>query len=425
MRPGHIRVFDGLRITTEHMDHFQSSLHSAIQDLREIIGLGLVCYGFDVAADGSNQIIVKPGLAFDFQRNRIVNDEPKSIAVTFEGEEKEKYVCVQYDQIQDGEVEGQFTLIWDSCSISLLSELPTPEQNVVVLAALIKTEAGFDVVSTSEAESDQVFLAPTEQPPIETTSPPEPNVTVEAASIPVETEPIGSKDNQESASLEPASAVEVTQPMTLQIRQGITKCGIDTGVYLKTILLEPLLLKYQTGNANDSIELRIPLGRQEILRESNVISLTTQSIVVVTLSLQSESSANGEGSESYDTCVLHAVGPAEITFENNTIYQFGLSTIHSDKQSCSSHPIPEFTDQAIANLPFMAAKNGNKIYNEVLSRLQLLLQINRSETDFVEAAAFLRWSGNVTEEWLKEIESKKCGLVWQASIGWKSMSGGS
>ena len=40
MQPAQIRVFDGLRLTTEHLNHLQAALRSGVQDLREILGLG-------------------------------------------------------------------------------------------------------------------------------------------------------------------------------------------------------------------------------------------------------------------------------------------------------------------------------------------------------------------------------------------------
>ena len=79
MRPGQIRVFDGLRLTTEHLTHLQDALRSGVEDIREILGLGVVYRGFEVAAASETAITVQPGLAFDFQKNRLVADEPRPI----------------------------------------------------------------------------------------------------------------------------------------------------------------------------------------------------------------------------------------------------------------------------------------------------------------------------------------------------------
>ena len=133
MRPGHLNVFDGLRMTTEHMNYLQGSFHSAVQDLRGILGLGIVHKGLDVKVEG-NSVTVSPGLAFDYQGNRIVLDQEVTVDLNLAADEKTKYVCVKYDQIEDGEVEGRFTIVWDCAGVELQSSLPDPGENLVVIA---------------------------------------------------------------------------------------------------------------------------------------------------------------------------------------------------------------------------------------------------------------------------------------------------
>jgi hypothetical protein len=149
MRPGHLNVFDGLRMTTEHMNYLQGSFHSAVQDLRGILGLGMVHQGLEVAVEGSG-VTIQPGLAFDHQGNRIVLDAPATIELNFAAGETTKYVCVKYDQIEDGEVEGRFTLVWDSAAVVLLPELPQPADNMVPLARVDRVASSTSVRSLSE-----------------------------------------------------------------------------------------------------------------------------------------------------------------------------------------------------------------------------------------------------------------------------------
>ena len=156
MRPGHLNVFDGLRMTTEHMNYLQGSFHSAVQDLRGIIGLGNVYEGFDVTVDG-NAVTVGPGLAFDHQKNRIVLDLPATVELNFAPGENTKYVCIKYDQIEDGEVEGRFTLVWDSCAVELTPELPPPADNLVAIARIDRVDGNgsFEVAKISSEPSVQ------------------------------------------------------------------------------------------------------------------------------------------------------------------------------------------------------------------------------------------------------------------------------
>lgn len=152
MRPGHLNVFDGLRMTTEHMNYLQGSFHSAVQDLRGILGLGIVHKGLDVKVEG-NSVTVGPGLAFDYQGNRIVVDQELTVELNFAAGETTKYVCVKYDQIEDGEVEGRFTLVWDSAGVELQSSLPDPADNLVVVARVDRVNGNGTSVKSVEKTS--------------------------------------------------------------------------------------------------------------------------------------------------------------------------------------------------------------------------------------------------------------------------------
>ena len=160
MRPGHLNVFDGLRMTTEHMNYLQGSFHSALQDLRGIVGLGVVHKGLEVVVEGS-AVTVQPGLAFDQQGNRIVLDMPVTVEMNFAPGEDTKYVCIKYDQIEDGEVEGRFTLVWDSCGVVLLPELPDAADNFVPLARVDRV-GGNGLVEVRNIPSEQSAKSPSE-----------------------------------------------------------------------------------------------------------------------------------------------------------------------------------------------------------------------------------------------------------------------
>src|SRR5206468_10734561 len=136
MRPGQIRVFDGLRITTEHIEHFQGSIHSALQDIREILGLGKVYSGFEVERAGESSVLIRPGFAFDLQRNQVVSDEPKTLEITFDDSQDTLYVCVAYDQVATDPVEDKPTLVWDSCRFVTSPNPPSDKDNQIPIARL-------------------------------------------------------------------------------------------------------------------------------------------------------------------------------------------------------------------------------------------------------------------------------------------------
>ena len=232
MKPGHIKVFDGLRITTEHMDHLQGAAHSALQEIREILGLGRVYFGFEARAEDEGNVTVLPGLAFDYQGNRLACDEPKTLPVSFEPGEEAKFVCVKYAQVEDGQVEGRFTMIWDDCSVILQPSLPGPEESLIPIAQVMKPADGDDklkvvsLISTSWGEKGMN----------EAESPPDENAASEA------------------------------KPWRLQVRQGVTRLSAENGDgnYINMALLEMLKKKLNGGGALKDAEAMITLAEKEV-----------------------------------------------------------------------------------------------------------------------------------------------------------------
>jgi hypothetical protein len=152
MKPGHIRVFDGLRITTGHLNHLQAGIQSSFEDLRSIVGTGPV-RGMSVSI-AEDKVTMQPGLAIDGSFNRIVSDDPLTQPVAFASGDTEKYVVVKYQAVEDGIVEGQPTLIFDSCVMSILDAPPDPKDNFVVIAKLVKTDLGVSVEPSGESVKD-------------------------------------------------------------------------------------------------------------------------------------------------------------------------------------------------------------------------------------------------------------------------------
>ena len=136
MRAGYLRVFDGLRLTTEHLEHLQSAVHLAVRDLRDILGLGKIYSGFQVERAGESSVLVRPGLAFDFQRNQIVSDEPKTIQISFGDSQDLLYLCISYDQVTTDAVENKPTMVWDACKFVMRADIPSPKDNQISIARL-------------------------------------------------------------------------------------------------------------------------------------------------------------------------------------------------------------------------------------------------------------------------------------------------
>ena len=159
MRPARIQVFDGLRVATEHVDHLQDGVHSSIEDLREAFGLGRIVRGLDVTVDGPG-VVVGPGLAFDRERNRVALDEPQRIDVMFQVGQDVQYVCAKYERVEDHEVEGKATLVWDSTSLVVQPALPGPTDDPIPLAKLVRSQDGRTSAESYRSSCRRKSIAP-------------------------------------------------------------------------------------------------------------------------------------------------------------------------------------------------------------------------------------------------------------------------
>lgn len=456
MRPGQIRVFDGLRITTEHMEHLQGSFHSAVQDIREILGLGKVYHGFEVIAGGDGSIQVQPGLAFDFQKNRIVCDEPKTVEVMFGAGEDTKYVCMKYDQIEDGKVEDKFTLVWDSCSVVMQTTLPETKENLVPIAKLIKKEDGrFDIVSPvlpeqgeepekagTEAEepqegevvvgSESGETSPaTETPRTEISGEPlaEGKVSAEVAKAPTE-------ENNTVASPPAVNepAVIGNQPR-LQVRQGVIKLGSPqgSGNYLSEVILETLKRKLKDGGNLDNIELQFALAEKEVALDFPVSSLTCNTIMSVTFDMTEGVVAKAPETETSTPVSqkirFQSTAHGEATYHGMEVSQVGISQIqYFPDEMAGGVPwsFSELTEVGVAHLPMHGISNISKSESivkvmDVLPYVQFIVRVFKVNNSRFKCVGNLLWKGGINEEIIQKIETKKIIFTWETLVVWKAL----
>ena len=165
MQPRNIQVFDGLRITTDHLDHLQGAIHSAIGDVREILGLGQIHRGFAVARLDDATVEIGPGVAFDRQRRRVVIDEPVRVAVPALAGSDMRFLCLLYNEVADGEVEGKATRVWDSGTVEVRPAAPSAAEDTIILARLVASaEEGFSVLPPRDEEPEPDVPAAPEVP---------------------------------------------------------------------------------------------------------------------------------------------------------------------------------------------------------------------------------------------------------------------
>jgi hypothetical protein len=459
MKPGHIRVFDGLRITTEHMEHLQNSFHSAVQDLRQILGLGLVHTGFEVTPDGDSGIVIMPGIAFDFQKNRVVSDVPKKQPISLDAETVPQYVCLQYSQVEDNLVEGKPTLVWDSCSIIIQARLPGPDQNLLPIARLDLDEQGKLQItrlpeSNQEApadELDQQSVAEEEVPgmaedshPAETseTTAANPRPVAEAKVASVEdAQPAGS-EQPEGDDMPPAAPFSSSSSTHFIIRQGILRPadGLSGRHYVASSLLEPvrqiLLHSNGAGGNNANTRLFVPLIDKDIPFQFPVASLTVQAVMNGSLELNPAQISAAVGPEQARplTNNFQVVAQAEATpcTEASTpgtrgpLIQSGLSRISMNLES-EIGSLVRLTEGWILEFPFQAAlqsltEESLRTDWDPLRHISLLMSLKEGEGQNLKLSLSFVWEGGVDEASVKWLETHPAQFSWEAHVAWKAMS---
>lgn len=395
MRPGQIRVFDGLRVTTEHVDHFQASLHSAIQDIRSILGLGMVYAGLDVAATGPNTITVQPGLAFDFQKNRIVSDELQTLEVSFEPNQNTAFVCAKYDQIEGGETEGRSTLLWDGCSLVVRPTLPDARENLLPLARLIRNTDGAITVRDLTRPEPDPSTAPSAE--AETTS-----------------------SEGTSGSAATMSAASVPQA-SLKIRQGVLRLPADARVDPYLILVSSVVMAAAQPIPAGG-DLVMPLAATELPLGFAWTTVTCYAVMSATVNVPQAPAQPGAdsstGAPTRADITIHSTASGEATRMDQGIAQFGLSTIENAP--------PDLTEGVVGSLPLGAVAGGGQIavppgVTELLSHARVSIRIEPSGETALKVVCNLVWAGGMSEQLLRQLEEHKAGLTWKSQLAWKAI----
>lgn len=454
MKPREIQVFDGLRLTTEHMNHLQGAFQSAVQDMRQIAGLGRVHHGFELVKEDDGQITVLPGTAFDREGNRIVSDERRDVPVEFGDGETTKFVCVAYQELEDGLVEGRPTLIWDSCVVSLRANPPGQDENLVPLGVLMRQpdapsfiiQSLDEVAAQSErpgtSAEEETILAPNDaadqeqrqEPEQEPQQGQEQDEVIEASAEMEEQEGTGGEEAVELAegvSAAPASAiVDAVATHEPFVRQGLIRLGsaAETGAALNDLLLEPLRQKLD-GVVNGD-ELRIPVTEGPLAVDFSPLSFTFQTILRARLTINGAEDGRTEATAAMPlTRDLQAMVQGEASRNGQGIAQVGLAAIEDDLRSyraSGSRALYATTELGIAHLPLGAGEDQteNEGAGELwgfLDGLQLLLVLQEPEPPQGSIAVKLLWVGGVDEKTVEMFETRQVRLAWTSVIAWKAL----
>lgn len=375
MQPRNIEVFDGLRVTTDHFDHLQGSIHSAFEDFRGILGLGRVHRGFGVTRANSHTVQVDPGLAFDTQRRRVVSDEPVRLEIPAGGDNAVKFVCVAYDQRADGDVEGHPTRIWDSARVDVRDSPPARTEDAIVLAEL----------HPSEGEEGFTIQTPTRE------EPPEPEAPKEEA---------------------PAPALRAGPPLLW--RMGIVTFARQA---LEAPMMRKLAIAIRGGSDGDARAFAERLGTAEALAGIQLASVATDATAHVVLQVAGVASDHTAPATIWrvDGNVHgHAIVAADGTFSQHGA---GMSGLRGPRVQASAATFS--ADCVLSTATFDAAEaNGSEPPLALLAGLQFTLRLVPRNGDGFAVDATLDWKGLASDALARWIEEGTATLTWEAVLGW-------
>lgn len=429
MRPARIRVFDGLRVATEHIDHLQDGLQSSIQDLREAVGLGHVVRGFDVTVE-ANGVVVGPGLAFDRARNRVAIDEPQRIDVAFPAGQDMQVLCVRHDQVEDHQVEGKPTLVWDSASLLLQPALPELGDDSIPLARLVRTEgAAFEVrgldepapppppppAPAAEPSAEPETPPAAEAPPAPETAPPSEGPTAtEAPPPPPETQPAAETS---AAVTQPAPEPPPAAAPAFRVQQGVTALPTASGADDKGLTALASAVRARAGAAEGG-DVRVSLGTADAAVGFPPLELACDTTVWA--------EARPAGRAGWRSS---AAAHGEATFAGSTVLaQFGLSTGRATPLSpgeavAPEDLAPELAESRIAHVslaPGAASSEPAGQGRAAVERVTLAVRVAPASGGF-GLVCELVWSGDATEDAAAALEGEGIALTWGARVGWKAV----
>jgi hypothetical protein len=361
MQPSQIRVFDGLRITTEHVDHLQGALHSALRDLRAIAGAG-VHRGLGVTIGPDNVATIDTGMAIDGAGNRLVCDDPLSVPIGVLAADEPRYVCLRYDRVENREVEGRPTFVWDSCAAEVRPGAPKPEDNLVVLARVVGNAGGGARVEPA------VATAPS-----------------------AETEP-----QEVSGGLGLVQGLLRMDGAEAEILPRLTDA-----IRARTVQGDPLV---------------VPLHRRDVALEAEVMSLSCSGVLSAAFTAPAPADIQPVGFR------CHASASGEATFAGEAIAQWALSTTYDTDRGVSR---PSLGDGLVASLEpaLVAGAADSGSLPDLLAPLELRVRIERLEAgDGFAAACELVWSGETGEAAALAVQAGLASAHWEFSLAWKALA---
>lgn len=449
MKPAQIRVFDGLRLTTDHVNHLQGAFTSGLEDFRQILGLGKPQSGLEVSVQDNGAVTIQPGVAFDFDKNRLACDDPLNLQLAFGPQDHTKFICLKYEQVEDGAVEGNPTMVWDSCSALVRDALPDPKENLVPLARVVRDAEGKLYVhrpcecERPELEAVRIIerpgapaaaasaVAATGSAAAATSaagSAPAPALTPPAGAPPASNAAAAPAPSPAAAPVSDAAAVPAPAPPVLAAmpaaqlvaRQGTVQVASDAsaGSYMRTVVAPALRKKMGSG----PIQLSFTLGQTFFAPGIRVSGFEAH--CVLTGDLQFPAADNAPAPQHHFECVAHGEAvPADSALSQFSACQSSMRPVPATPGALWSGA--EFAMGAVAQFSFGLWSAAPDISRppfpaDVLAGFQAVAQLSPADNGF-QVSFRLLWSGAIAEASLQGLETQEIGFTWQILLGWKAI----
>jgi hypothetical protein len=402
MRPRQINVFDGLRITTEHLDHLQGAFLTGLQDLREASGLGRVVRGFEVGIEGDGRVSVQPGLAFDREKNRIVSDEPRVLDAVFQEGEESLWITIRYEQEESGEIEGKQTLIWDGCTLELTATEPGPDDLALPIARLMRA-----------ADGQLTVLGPGERPP-------------EAGITDADDAPPASSPPTDTSQPPPALP-------RLTAAQGMTRlANLASPLGTPLSSLAAAVRGRVTPPAEGDSDPSLALATDDIVLNFTPVGLTCQ--VILSASVVAESRNGASSDRRAAVAPLQSTSWGEVAIDGETLTQHALTQCATGGQDRAVAPWSLLTDGVVAHLPLSAwadaaepsddesvAAVGSAAELAACRYLHLAARVARDATRGVQVILSLDWKGGVDDDRMRSLETTTVRMQVEALLAWSAL----
>lgn len=146
---GSTRFLDGMRVSKEHLEHFQDVLLDAVVYLRQAVGTGKIAYGLKVEPLVADKVKIGKGMAFDRLARPLSLEQEKELAISFSSSNT-LYLILLYQLRSETLVDGIPTILSNDLKIESRTDAPPYTDEAVIFAELHLRAGKIEVVQKGE-----------------------------------------------------------------------------------------------------------------------------------------------------------------------------------------------------------------------------------------------------------------------------------